>query len=218
MLDKKVLSSSVILLLAFCLSCKAQQLDYARTVIDTLCSPTMHGRGYVEQGDKLAAQFIAEEFNKAGLKKFSQNYFQTFTTAVNSFPDQMTLIVNGKSLVPGKDFLIDAGSPGIRGKYNVQLFTPEDLLDRNRFSQKISSARSAFVVIPAFDKSKYSTEQNKQLNDIISFLKYSKENPAKGTIILTTEKLTWSGSTEVFTKPSFKYSSTMAAISSADSS
>ena len=185
------------------MSCRAQQLDYARTVIDTLCSPTMHGRGYVDQGDKLAAQFIAEEFRKAGLKKYSPNYFQPFTTPVNSFPDQMMLSINGKLLKPGEDFLIEPGAPGIRGKYNVQVLTPDDLLDKNILRQKLSKARSGFVVVSAFDKSKYSAEQNKQINDAISFLKYSDENPVKGTIILTADKLTWSGSTEVLSKPSF---------------
>ena len=50
---------------------------------------------------------------------------------------------------------------------------------------------------------KYSADQLKHINDIISFLKYSKENPAKGVVIVTTEKLTWSGSTELFFKPCF---------------
>src|SRR5688572_24875213 len=211
MLEKKVATACYVVLLLniLCFSCIAQQFDYARMVIDTLCSPTMHGRGYVDQGDKLAAKFIAEEFEKYGLKKFSHSYFQSFTTPVNSFPDEMTLIINGKLMKPGEDFLIDPGSPGIRGKYDVLIFTPEDLLDRDIFNQKIFKARSCFVVVSGFDKSKYSADQNTQLNEVISFLKYSKENPAKGTLILTSEKLTWSGSTEVFTKPSFTVKSSV---------
>ena len=63
----------------------AQQVAYAREVIDTLSGNFMKGRGYVANGDRNAANYLAAEFAKAGLKKFSKTYFQTFTTPVNSF-------------------------------------------------------------------------------------------------------------------------------------
>ena len=115
----------------------------------------------------------------------------------------MSLSVNGKKLKPGEDFLIDPGSPGVSGKFSVEILTAEDLLSSDGWIKKIKNGPSKFVVVNAVDKSKYSAEQLKHIDEVISFLKYSNDNPAKGTLILTTEKLTWSGSRELFSKPCF---------------
>ncbi len=186
--------------LAVVCQCHAQEVEYAREVIATLCSELMKGRGYVGNGDRNAAEYLASEFEKAGLKKYAKTYFQTFTTPVNSFPGNMSLTVNGTMLKPGEDFLIDPSSPGISGSFQVQMLTTEDLLS-NGWLQKIKDASSKFVGIDAFDKTKFSADEQKRLNEIISFLKYGKDNPAKGTLILTTEKMTWSVATELFYKP-----------------
>jgi len=180
----------------------SQDLNYAREVINTLCSQTMKGRGYVADGDRTAANFLAREFEKAGLKKYTKTYFQTFTTPVNSFPGNMSLSINGKSLTPGEDFLVDPGSPGVIGKFNAEILNAEDLL-KDDWIEKVKLASLKFIVINTYDKTKYPADQIKRLNEIIAFLKYSEENPAKGTIILTTDKLTWSGSVETFSKPTF---------------
>jgi len=183
--------------------CIAQQVSYAKEVINTLCSESMKGRGYVAQGDRNAANYLASEFEKSGLKKYSKGYFQTFTTPVNSFPGKMSLSVNGNKLKPGEDFLIDPASPGISGKFSAEVLTAEDLLSKDGWIRKIKSASSRFVVVSAFDKTKYNAEQLKHINEAVSFLKYDKDNPAKGVLILTNEKLTWSGSTELSFKPCF---------------
>lgn len=180
-----------------------QDIKYAREVISALCAPEMKGRGYVEAGDKKAAAYIAGEFEKAGLKKFSKTYFQNFTTPVNSFPGKMSLSINGKKLKPGEDFLIDPGSPGITGKFTVETLTSDDLLNNEIWVNKIKQAASKFIVVAAFDKAKYNTDQIKQINEVISFLKYNRDNPTIGTLVVSNDKLTWSGSTEVFSRPSF---------------
>lgn len=180
----------------------AQEVEYAKEVIVRLCSEPMKGRGYVDNGDKKAADYLAEEYQKSGLKKYSKSYFQNFTTPVNSFPGKMSLSVDGRLLKPGEDFLIDPGSPGLSGSFAVEMLTAEDLLN-DGWLQKIKKTSSKFVAIASYDKTKFSADQIKRLNEIISFLKYSKENPAKGVLILTTEKLTWSGATELFFKPTF---------------
>lgn len=180
-----------------------QNITYAREVIGKLCAPSMKGRGYVDNGDRNAALFIAEEFEVAGVQKYSKSYFQNFTTPVNSFPGKMNLTINGTVLQPGRDFLIDPGSPGISGKFDVELLTADDLLNNTIWMKKIKKATSRFVVICPFDRKKYNTDQIKQIDEVILFMKYSSDNPAKGTLILTHDKLTWSGSTEVYGKPSF---------------
>ena len=42
----------------------AQNEQYARKVLDKLTSSSMRGRGYVKQGDKKAADYIARQFKK----------------------------------------------------------------------------------------------------------------------------------------------------------
>jgi aminopeptidase YwaD len=181
----------------------AQDISYAKGVITTLCSPEMNGRGYVERGDRAAAEFIAGEFQKSGLKKYSKTYFQNYTTPVNSFPGKLSLALNGKELVAGKDYLIEPGSPGISGSFNTVELTANDLLDETSWTDKVKSSSNKFIVVSAYDKKKFDPTQQKKIGEVINFFKYSKDHPAKGTIILTIDKLTWSGSTELLGKPSF---------------
>ncbi|MEI6349365.1 MAG: hypothetical protein WCP69_15580 [Bacteroidota bacterium] len=46
----------------------AQDSLYVRSPIDSLSSPRFFGRGYVNEGDKKAANFIANEFKKTNAK------------------------------------------------------------------------------------------------------------------------------------------------------
>ena len=186
---------STLLAVIFAISSGAQDLSYAKDVIKKLTSVEMKGRGYVANGDKTAADFIAAEFQACALKKYGKNYFQSFSTPVNSFPGKMELSINGKALVPGQDFLVDPGSPTIRGSYQVVHLNAEDLLQDNVWAARVQAAAGKFIVINSYLKEKYTKDQLKRLSEIIGYLQHSKENPAKGTIILTDDKLTWSGST-----------------------
>jgi aminopeptidase YwaD len=197
-----------------CVRIIAQDLPYAREVVKTLSSDEMKGRGYVENGDRKAAEFIAKEFEQCGLKKYGKTYFQTFSTPVNSFPGKMELSINGKALKPGADFLIDAGSPSINGTYETVQLSADDLLNDDAWAAKVKSSKGKLIVLSSYSKEKYNKDQLKRITDITGYLQYSKENPSKGTVIITNDKLTWSGSTDVFALPSFiiKSSSTAAPV------
>jgi hypothetical protein len=162
----------------------------------------MMGRGYVKKGDRLAADYISSEFERAGLKKYSKTYFQGFTTSINTFPGDMIVKINGNSLIPGQDFLIDPGSPSISGKFLTVNLTAEEILQDVAWKEKVKSASKKIIIVEAFDKTKFNKDQLKSIQDVISFLQYSTANPSCGTIILTNEKLTWSGSTSLNSKPS----------------
>ena len=56
-----------------------QHYPYRQT-ISMLCSPQYAGRGYVEEGRVLAANFIASEFHKIGLKPFKKKFKSKFET------------------------------------------------------------------------------------------------------------------------------------------
>jgi hypothetical protein len=104
------------------------QVEHAREITKTLCSPEFHGRGYVNGGDSIAAEFIASEFKAAGCKFFKSGEFQSFGFRVNTFPDSMRLVINGKTLKPGVDYIVDPSSGGGFKKHQHVYRMPEKAL------------------------------------------------------------------------------------------
>lgn len=85
----------------------------ARKLLDTLSSKTMWGRGYTNNGLAKAADFISTTFQAYGLKPLDGKSFkQPFSFPVNTFPGSMNLKINGKALVPGKDYIVMPQSIG----------------------------------------------------------------------------------------------------------
>src|SRR5690606_34714805 len=104
----------------------------ARRYVDTLAGPAMFGRGDVNGGDSLAAEWIAKQFDRIGLAKLNDQRFEPFTFPVNSFPDSASLRVDGTLLVPGIDFLVDPASGSSDGTYNLVHLNLEDLATPER--------------------------------------------------------------------------------------
>ncbi|MCO4814832.1 MAG: M20/M25/M40 family metallo-hydrolase [Flavobacteriales bacterium] len=88
------------------------QIEEVRRITKQLCSPEFHGRGYVNKGDSLAADYLVSEFQKLGVQGYDSEFFQNFTLDVNTFPGRMSVKIEGKELFPGKDFSIDPSSRG----------------------------------------------------------------------------------------------------------
>lgn len=113
-------------LLFFVSSLGAQDREYAKKIIDTLASPSMHGRGYVAKGDKIAADYIAAQYRSFGLISFNLTgtYFQKFEFPVNTFPGKVEMtftFADGKKEVcqPGQHFLVHSDAPSVKGHYKV---------------------------------------------------------------------------------------------------
>ena len=124
----------------------AQNRDYARNLIDSLASPFMFGRGYVKQGDSLAAAFIASQFKDFGLQHFEDDYHQHFTLNVNTFPGEMSIEVNGNSLIPGTDFSVSAASHGDEGLYKVKRLTRRNLENHKQLQRLIRRDHSEYYI------------------------------------------------------------------------
>lgn len=93
----------------------AQDSVYVRKTLNTLTSPAFWGRGYTKDGMGKAADFIAAEFKSFGLAPMDEkNFKQPFSFSVNTFPGEMDLTINGKKLVPGKDFIVNQASIGTK--------------------------------------------------------------------------------------------------------
>lgn len=77
----------------------------------------MDGRGYVGKGRERAAMYIQKNFKEFGLQPVlaDNSYMQVYTFPVNSFPGEMSVLLNKKEIVPGQEYLIDAASTGFDG-------------------------------------------------------------------------------------------------------
>lgn len=180
---------------------RAQVTDYARYVVDSLASDAYKGRGYVGNGDKLAAAFIRNEFQKAGLKSFNEDYFQPFEVSVNTFPEQVYFRMDDTILKAGTDFIINPGSPSIKGEFNVVLLNSADLLSPQKTVKKVQRSAGKVLVIEAFDSATLSDEENRGVQEFITFLTYSEEVPAAAVIIFSQAKLTWHTATALIPRP-----------------
>lgn len=90
--------------------------EYAKQITKTLCSKELLGRGYVNQGDSLAARFLENEFKKLKIEPYpGKSYFQSFKNPVVSFPGAMTLMINQDTLVPGVDYIVDPNCGTVKG-------------------------------------------------------------------------------------------------------
>ncbi len=106
----------IILLLCFIANLAfAQDSVFARKVVDTLTSRYFWGRGYTNDGMGKAARFITGQFKSFGLQPMAgSNFVQEFSFPVNTFPGKMQISINGKMLVPGRDFIVSPESRGVK--------------------------------------------------------------------------------------------------------
>lgn len=108
------------LLVIIGVSVRSQDSLYARLVIKKLTSKECFGRGYLNNGLDVAAKFIASELKRFKAEPlFATGYFQWFDFDVNTFPDKMSVTINGKLLKPGIDFIPIPESGSARGKFTL---------------------------------------------------------------------------------------------------
>jgi hypothetical protein len=106
----KVFERLICILCSFYTFSSFSQSDQIKEFTRTLCSKDFHGRGYVNGGDSIAADYIAKSFKKIGLKSLGKSYFQAFEFPVQTFPGACTAILGDDTLKPGIDYLIAPNS------------------------------------------------------------------------------------------------------------
>ena len=102
--------------LFFCAAAIAQsETPFLKKQADILAARDMHGRGYVKGGGDKAAHYIRDQFQQYGLKTFKDagDYYQAYTFPVNTFPGVVSLRIDRKKLLPGRDFLVHPASSSI---------------------------------------------------------------------------------------------------------
>jgi aminopeptidase YwaD len=163
---------------------------YARKIVDTLASPSMHGRGYVNDGDKIAANYLEEQFVNFGLKKFAVSYRQEFYLPVNTYPGILQISIDDKKLIPGKDYIISGGGAISSGKYKIIWCDTKDPYKslHNKPRQKKAIIYSDTLLKTWEKEEKRETEPlpKKGLFDY-----YEKQYEGKNCTLKITSKLTW---------------------------
>lgn len=98
----------------------AQDLGFARKMVDTLSSPAFWGRGYTKNGMQKAAGFLEASFKDFGLNPMNgKDFLQKFSYPVNRFPNKMSLTINGEELKPGEDFIVSPNSRSLNARGNL---------------------------------------------------------------------------------------------------
>ncbi len=170
-----------VLFLVFLLSLaglvRAQDSGYARLLVDTLSSPYLAGRGYVESGGQKAADLIAAEFQKHKLKPFGKNFFQKFSFPMNSFPGKVQLSAEGKNLTAGTDFIVNCNTAAVDGSFGLVFLT-----DTNMTWDKLQQKS----LVPAFRGKVFVVSRYFEALHVQSLPNI------RGVIVLSDKPLTWS--------------------------
>jgi aminopeptidase YwaD len=174
---------------------------YARQVITDLTSEAMHGRGYVNNGDALAAAYMKAAFQKCGLKSFNPDYYQKFAFSVNTFPGSIRFAIMGfnkatKKLEvfegkPGITMLVGASCPSTKENFSVVVFDSTYAVSDETFEKFRTNLKSSAVFILADDR----TITDKKKLDYFKKVKANYFNTAG--VIEFTKKLTHTISQEV---------------------
>ena len=175
---------SIATLFLICFSnLSAQDSIFTRKIIETLCSKKMAGRGYVNKGDQYASNYIEKEYKKIGLISFDKNYFQSFEFSVNTFPKEIEIIYNGKTLIPGVDYIVDPACPSVNFKGNAHYMSIQSLDSVDHYNNWGGKLKAA--VIDTFNAQYYT--------DAAINLKHYVSDPRNQLIVkLSKDKLTWS--------------------------
>ena len=104
------------------------QKDFGLKVVKELCSEEYCGRGYVNDGHVKAANYINKRFEEFGLSKFNNNFFQHFNIQANTFPDSVSVSVEGHKLETGIDYLISSVSGSAKGEFNLQFINRNNII------------------------------------------------------------------------------------------
>lgn len=157
----------------------AQDIEYAKSMVDKLCSNEMQGRGYVNNGVNKAAIFLEQEFKNLKLKPINKSFTQIYGFDVNTHPTSIKCQIDEKAYRVGYEFIVNAACPSITGKFKLIHFNWKDSADKLLLMNKIQKgfkANEALVL-------RYGNERSTHILD--SFEKYQTQ---PGFVVFTEEK------------------------------
>lgn len=172
------------------LQCFAQT-ERVKSFTQKLCSSEFHGRGYVNGGDSIAAEFIAKTFQELGLKPVNKSYFQRFSFPVHTFPGAMTVTLNNRNLTPGIHFLVDPSCAKGNSTSEFQTLSLRDL-----YAGQIDFSKISHSKVFLWKNVNYGGDTIKKISQ--SLHKIAKFAPV---VEVVNTKFTWSVSDEAYAFP-----------------
>ncbi|MEX1002536.1 MAG: M20/M25/M40 family metallo-hydrolase [Crocinitomicaceae bacterium] len=164
------------------------QVEYARKIMDTLCSPHFDGRGYVNSGDIRAADFIVDELKRIGAEPMSgKEYTQEYTFSVNTFPHPIEVILGKDTLLPGADYLVHPISGTAQGEFDLIEINKQNFFDTYGGKIDFRSLGTSQTVF-AFN---FTGIEDKELEKQIISLSYECTHYFP-SVYVTSDKLTYS--------------------------
>lgn len=155
----------------------AQDTIYARQVVAKLSSPEFHGRGFTNNGDKIAAEYLKNELDSNKVKAFDGNYFQNFDFSINTLPSKLKVKLDDKELIPGSDYVVSNSSGKCSGNFSLLII--DSINVRNQINKDLSKT---FIVIDSKDF------ESKKQKDIFLGLKYGNILKAVGVVDISNSK------------------------------
>lgn len=169
--------------LCFPLSLLCQNREYTQEIIDTLTSDYFAGRGAVEDGEKKAALFLEKEYKRIGLKPYGDNHFQHFSYPINTFPGELSLMIDGKKLIAGVDYLVDPASGSVGGTFDLVWYNKSNMPSKKQLKKLASRRFFADKFIVVSEEGETEDEETFKLLQLNVF-------GAAGIILLEKQKLT----------------------------
>lgn len=166
-----------LILVSFTIQTFAQDKK-AREIISILASDSLAGRGYVDNGQKKAGNYISDELLSFGISSTQQK----LSYSVNTFPNEIKFLISKdgeeKTLVPGRDYLIHPASGSISFKEKKVTTLDADTPLQNLESAKVYSLTRT---------SENAVAVNKFADDFLTSSQFKKSL----LIIQDSGKLTW---------------------------
>lgn len=166
---------------------QAQYKKQAQQYIETLSSKKFAGRGYVNDGHIKASSFIEQKLHSFGYK----TYFQNFLFPIVVYPGKIDVSLNNKKLVPGKDYVVAAGSPNINGQFPVHTVSRNSFLNSQIRDSILIASRGSFLLITSFSSSDTGKKVVDSLTKVLRLLHKAPSNQITGLIIHDTSQTKW---------------------------
>lgn len=135
----------------------AQNRDKAQNYIKELCSDEMAGRGYINNGVNVAADYLEDKFSSLGLDPVNGKYKHPFELDVNTI-SSIQLSLNQRTLKAGYDYMASPECSDVEINGNI-FRVSETLLLSGKAPKKVKKAVKKGL-IPVFDIYDKKNEKN----------------------------------------------------------
>lgn len=183
-----------ILLLVACgllaaMSVHAQDSLYYRGLVERLASEECRGRGYSGRGDSIAAQLIVDEWKQLGLQKWTPDYLQPFTFAMNLYEGDASVHFDTQDsvLVLFENVQFEPYSCGVKGTFKVKEVPIDKMADLYKAGKTFENQFVCFDISALNSKD----SSDKLYLDAIQELCFHNYFKAKGYILVSEQLRGW---------------------------